>query len=100
MIIYNVTIKVDTSISPGWFSWMKEEHIPDVIGTGCFTEYKMFRLLEVDDSEGATYVVQYFAESLEKYKGYIDQYANTLRKKLIDKWGDRVIAFRTLMELV
>ncbi|HEY1022825.1 MAG TPA: DUF4286 family protein, partial [Flavisolibacter sp.] len=63
MIIYNVTIKVDASIADAWLAWLLEEHIPEVMQTGCFSDKKVVRLLEVDESEGPTYAIQYSAES-------------------------------------
>ena len=67
MIVYNVTIKISHSIHHDWLQWLKEEHIPDVINTGCFTHAVILRLMEVDDTEGPTYAVQYFAESKGLY---------------------------------
>ena len=40
-IVYNVTIKVNTSIATDLLSWLKEEHIPEVIATGCFTNARI-----------------------------------------------------------
>ena len=54
MIIYNVTIKVQESIKAEWLTWLKAEHIPEVIATGCFTHAVILQLLEVDTSEGPT----------------------------------------------
>jgi hypothetical protein len=70
------------------------------MASGQFTQWKMFRLLEQDDSEGMTFILQYFAPSLENYNKYIEEYAAVLRKKAFDRWGDRFIAFRTVMEVV
>lgn len=100
MLIYNVTIKVDESIATDWVQWMRQEHIPNIMDTGCFAEYKMVRLLDIDDSEGPTYAVQYFATTMDDYQQYLRQHAPRIRKESIDKWGDRFIAFRTLMEVV
>lgn len=100
MLIYNVTIKVDESIATDWLQWMRQEHIPNIMNTGCFAEFKMVRLLEIDDSEGPTYAVQYFATTMDDYQLYLRQHAPRIRKESIDKWGDRFIAFRTLMEVV
>lgn len=100
MLIYNVTIKVDESIATDWLQWMRQEHIPNIMNTGCFAEFKMVRLLEIDDSEGPTYAVQYFASTMDDYQLYLRQHAPRIRKESIDKWGDRFIAFRTLMEVV
>jgi hypothetical protein len=42
MIIYNVTIKVDKTIADEWLNWLKDEHIADVTGTGCFTNARYY----------------------------------------------------------
>lgn len=100
MIVYNVTTKVSHAIAADWMAWMKAEHIPDLVNTGCFTHAVILHLLESDDEEGITYAVQYHAESRALYNRYMDQFAAGMRKKAIDKWGDKVISFRTLMQLV
>ena len=48
MIIYNVTIKPDWSIHDEWVKWMKEEHMPELMKTGLFTDSRLCRLLEQD----------------------------------------------------
>jgi hypothetical protein len=98
MIIYNITAKVDWSIADEWLQWMKTEHIPAVLNTGCFTKFRFVKLLEVDDIEGPTFAVQYYAESRSDYDRYISNYANSFRKQIADKCGNKYIAFRSLME--
>ena len=100
MYIYNVTIKVDNNIKHEWLQWLKEEHIPDMIGTGCFTEASILHLLETDDSEGPTYAVQFKAESKSLYNQYIEIFAGTIRQKSFDKWGNKFIEFRSIMQVV
>lgn len=100
MIIYNVTIKLEEAIHSQWLQWLKEEHIPEVIGTGCFDKATILRLHEVDDSEGPTYAIQYAAGSKALYNRYIELYAPEMRRRSFDKWGNRFIAFRSVMEVV
>jgi hypothetical protein len=100
MIIYNVTIKVQQSIQDDWLQWLKEEHIPELIKTGCFTHAVILRLMEVDETEGPTYAVQYFAESRGLYNNYIENHAAQMRQQGFDKWGDKFIAFRSVMQVV
>jgi hypothetical protein len=100
MLIYNVTIKITDSIHHEWLTWMKEKHIPEVLGKNCFTECRMVRLLDIDDSDGPTYAMQYSANTREDYERYIEVYSPSLRKDLIDKWGNNFVAFRSLMEVV
>ena len=100
MIVYNITIKVTPAIEENWLEWQKTEHIPEMMATGLFVEYKLFRLLELEETDGSTYVIQYFTDSIEKYAIYIEEYAPALRKKAADKWADQFIGFRTVMEVV
>jgi Domain of unknown function (DUF4286) len=71
MFIYNVTIKVHVSIHVAWLQWLKKVHVPEVLATDCFTKATIVRLLEIDDSEGPTYAVQYLAESKASYNLYM-----------------------------
>ena len=99
-VIYNVTTRIERSIAGSWLKWLKEEHISAVIATGCFTHAVIFRLLDTDDTDGPTYAVQYHAENKAAYNRYITAFADTMRQQSFDKWGDRFISFRTLLEVV
>ena len=98
MIIYNVTLKVDHSIAGAWRQWMQETHIREMLATGLFHDFSLFRLLEQDESDGLTFVVQYHCGSMEDYQKYLDHHAAAMRRKGTDRFGDKVLAFRTLME--
>ncbi len=100
MIIYNVTIKVQESIAEFWLKWLQEEHIPEVMQTRCFTDARVLRLLETDDTEGPTFTIQYSAESKSLYNLYIEKFAVALRDKSFQKWGDKFIGFRSVMEII
>jgi hypothetical protein len=100
MIIYNVTTKVERSIQNAWLHWLKEEHIPHIIQTGCFIDAVILHLIEADDEEGITYAVQYHAESTALYNRYIEKYAEEMRARAKNKWGDRIVSFRTVMQVV
>lgn len=99
-IIYNVTVKVELQIADAWLQWLLHKHIPSVMQTNCFVDYKVFRLLEVDDSEGCTYAIQYYAQSKADYNRYIEIHSSEMRKISFEKWEERFIAFRSVMEVV
>jgi hypothetical protein len=97
MIIYNVTMAVDLTIHDEWIVWMTNEHMPEVLGTGKFVDVKMYRvLLEKEDS--ITYSVQYFAENLAQVQLYLAEDAHELQAKHQQKYADRVVSFRTVLE--
>ena len=99
MIIYNVTVKVENEIAQDWLAWMKQEHIPDLMSTGLFIDSRLCRLLEQDDSEGITFIAQYFLDTMENYQTYISEHAPRMREKGFERFGSRFIAFRTLMKV-
>lgn len=100
MIIYNVTIKTNAEITQDWLDWMKNEHLPEMMETGLFLDYKLHKLLEQEDSEGETFVIQYHCESMDKYQEYLDQHATGMRAKGFEKFGSKFAGFRTIMEVI
>ena len=100
MIVYNITIKIDPVIESEWVSWQRSEHIPEVMATGQFINYQFYRLLEQNESDGITYIVQYFSTSIDHYNTYIKDFSQTLRQKAFARWDDKFIAFRTIMQSV
>lgn len=101
MILYNVTINVEQSVEPEWLRWMQTEHVLDVLNTKMFTTARIFRLLDVEQSEGTTtYAVQYFAENRAAYERYQQEFAPRLQQESQQRYGTKTVSFRTLMEEV
>ena len=100
MILYNVTLKVEHTVADEWVKWMKDEHMPDLMTTGLFVDYRLCRLLEQDESDGVTYAAQYFCEGIDQYNNYIDNYAEKMREKANKLFGGKFVAFRSVMEII
>jgi hypothetical protein len=99
MIIYNVTINVENDVREEWLNWMKTKHIPDVLLTGYFIDNKICKVL-VDEEQGTTYSIQYTCESHDKLKEYQRLHAPRLQKEVTDKFPNKFVAFRTLLEVI
>lgn len=100
MVLYNVTIKVEKDSAEEWVKWMKEEHMPELMRLGVFVDSKLFRLLDIDEEDGFTYAAQYFCKDMAAYNTYIEEHAPAMRAKGIDRFKEKFVAFRTLMESV
>ncbi len=100
MNIYNVTVNIDPSVHEEWLAWMKTKHIPDVMNTGMFTEYKMCRMLGTDEEEGFTYVLQYTCKSMELFEQYKADFAPALQSEYNKKFEGKYVAYRSLMEVI
>ncbi len=99
MLLYNVTVIIEDSAAEEWLKWMQEIHIPEVMETGKFVSNRLLKVLD-SPNEGVTYCTQYVAESLADYNDYQANYAPALQAKLQQKFENRFVAFRTLMEFV
>jgi hypothetical protein len=99
MLLYNVTLIIDDTVADAWLTWMLDEHIPRVMSSGKFVSN---RLLKVVDSpnEGVTYCAQYVAENMGEYVDYQENYGPAMQLELSEKFGEQIVAFRTLMEYI
>jgi len=91
MIIYSVTVTIQSEIETQWRNWMKEVHIPEVLRTGCFRECRMFKINN-PATEQPSYVMQYRCQSLEDYLRYCETLAPALQKQHTDKFSGRFTA--------
>lgn len=100
MIIYSVTVSLASEVEEDWRNWMITKHIPDVMETGYFVEKRMTKVIEGHEEGVINYNIQYLCESIEKLNEYNSKCAPKLQKEHGDRFGDRFIAFRTLLELI
>jgi hypothetical protein len=80
MIIYEVTAKVGSHLTDEFERYMRDQHIPDVLGTGAF------RSASFSVSEGGGYQIRYEAKGPDDLDRYIDESAPLLRKDVQDRF--------------
>lgn len=100
MIIYNITFQVEWPIHDAWQEWLTKEYIPAVKMHGLFGDVKVLRLLQVDETEGPTYAVQFQADSFENYQRYEAEFASNENRKITLKWSGRLVYFSSVMSIV
>jgi hypothetical protein len=99
MILYNVTVNIDQDVSKQWLEWMINSHIPDVLSTGLFIENKVARI-HAEEEGGLTYSIQYLSNSWDDYNTYQSKFAPKLQKEYQEKYGQKSVAFRTVLEII
>ena len=100
MIIYNVTTNIHESVHDQWMIWMQHKHIPEMLATGKFSSAKMAQVLIEEEMGGVTYSVQYTTDSRETLQEYYQQEAETLREEGEQLFGDKMLSFRTELEVI
>jgi hypothetical protein len=99
-IVYSVTVKPNVEIQNEFIAWLKEEHIQEVINTGCFDSARFFKLLDENETDGSSFNIQYSTTEMSRYFDYINNFANEMRQKGLAKFGDQFVAFRSILRSV
>ena len=99
MIIYNVTVSIEESIKKDWLNWMNTDHIPEVMATGLFTKAQINRVIIKGDSN-STFAIAYTCPSMKDLHQYQIKFAHELQQKHVARYGDKAVAFRTIMEVI
>lgn len=99
MILYSVTVNIDEQIHSEWIEWMRNTHVPDVMKTGYFSHYRIFKLTD-PVQQGHTYSFQYFADSQAKLDEYHAKHSPALQAEHHKKYEGKYAAFRTVLEVI
>ncbi len=94
MIIYSVEILICKHVSEKWLEWMDKKHIPDVINTSLFLQFKVYKNSETNNK--VSYTIQYRTDSIIKYLKYVKEYAKKLQEEHSKKFKYQFSAKRSL----
>jgi len=100
MLLYNVTVGIDRDAEAEWLQYMREKHIQDVLNTGLFMGYKMYKVLHNQEDGTISYSIQYLARSIEDVQQYLEVFAPALIEQHRKRFEHRHVAFMTLLEEV
>ena len=100
MVIYNVTTHVELSIEESWLIWMKEKHLPEMLATKKFKTARIFKIISGNDKGGVSYAAKYHCNNKMSLEQYLNHFAAKLREDALNKFGDRILSFRTELELI
>jgi hypothetical protein len=99
MIIYSVTCHVEIGIAEEWVSWMKGTHIPEVLETNLFVSHKFCEVMvDEPDNIGKSFNIQYELESMGHLDIYNEKHAPALKQKTLERYGEKCLAFRTILK--
>lgn len=73
MMLYEVTAEVDAAILDAFERYMVEQHVPDLLATGCFTGARVCR------DSGNRLRMSYEAPDQASLQRYLDHHAPALR---------------------
>ncbi len=71
-----------------------------MLATGHFTHAKLTKVLVEEDMGGTTYAIQFSAKSREALDTYYKNDAERLKKDGLKLFADKMLAFRTELEVI
>lgn len=98
--VYNVSVSVDLEIEEDWHKWMQNTHIPEVMETGYFLAHEFFKVLLNREEGIVTYSIQYRFAEMKDLQLYQAKEAPQLQAKHLERYGDKCVAFRTVLEKI
>lgn len=98
-VLYNITFKIDKHIESQWLTWMREVHIPEMMGTQCFIQSKMNKMLFIDEEDGVTYTIQYLCDNLKALQKFHATHANLFFEIHDNKFKSHYVSFQSVMEI-
>ena len=99
MIIYNITVTVEEDIKEDWLHWMQNKHIPKIMNCGIFIKSKIKRVITQADSEN-TFAIAYSCLSMKDLHQYQINFSDNFQKEHTSRYGEKTVAFRTIMEVI
>ncbi len=99
-LIVNVTTRVAAEIESAWLQWLRDEHIPGILSTTCFSDAVILKLIEADEASGPTFAVQFHANEEADFQRYLEYYDERFLLEFRDKWGEQALSFRTILKVV
>lgn len=100
MLLYNITFGIDRDIETLWLEWIREKHIPDVMATGLFESFRMFKVLHDEDENTVSYSIQYYALTIHHVNQYLDIFAPRIVEEHRKRFVNKHVVFQTLLEEV
>lgn len=99
MVLYNVTVSVSPEKSGDWLHYMRSQHIPEVMATGMFRDWKICRI-HAEEEGGEAYSVQYVAHDGRALEQYLRLHAPALQADHTQRFGKDTAAFRTILSIL
>lgn len=93
MFIYEVTATVDEKIAGAYEKYMTEQHIPDVLATGCFTAAFFAK-------NGNKYRMGYHCDSNENFDAYLANDAERIRADVAKHFPTGIEFSRQNLEII
>jgi hypothetical protein len=79
---------------------LQQTRIPAILSTGKFSSAKIVKVLIEEEMGGTTYSIQFTTDSKATLEKYYEENAPQFRQESYQLFGEKMLAFRTELELI
>lgn len=98
MLLYNVTVGIDSECEGEWLDYIKGKYIKAVLSTGLFVSHKMYKVLHDSEDGTISYSIQFFANAIQDIQQYLEVFAPPVIEEHRKMFLNRHVTFMTLLE--
>ena len=100
MLIYNTTYHTENeAIASEFVAWLKSEYIPRATKSGQLTLPQLAKVM-ASNQEGQSFALQFHVHSLDALEAWYRATGAALVDSMAHDFGQKVVGFSTLMELL
>lgn len=99
MILYNITVIIDSSIEAEWLTWANQNFLAQASDSELLVSNRLLKVLD-SPNEGETYCLQFVAENMQNYAKFKDEYATALLETHAVKFKNQSVFFSSIMEFI
>jgi hypothetical protein len=100
MIVYNITFHIYKDILDDALLYLTKIYMPEVIAGGFLHQPYLRRILQTEEDAGESYAVQFHVKNIDTLNYWLEKEGNVIHQALLERFGDKVVGFTTLLEEV
>ncbi|MBN2766473.1 MAG: DUF4286 family protein [Paludibacteraceae bacterium] len=100
MLIFNTTYLVPDKHYESWIKWLRKDCIPFMLQSEYLRHPQLAKVYAEEAQDGESYSVQFHVAGLEELEKWHLKYANEFQNMLRTKFGQEILFFATVLEIM
>ena len=100
MYIFNTTYHIESDIKEIFIAWLRDVYIPTAMHRDKLSEPQLCRVIAEEDTGGDNFSLQFHVADPNRLETWYDETGADLDNAIREKFGDRVLGFNTLLEII
>lgn len=99
MILYNITVIIDSSIEALWLTWVNQTFLSEATESDLLVSSRLLKVID-SPNEGVTYCLQFVSQNLENHTTFKDKHATALLEAHAVEFKNQSVFFTSIMEFI